>query len=114
MNRITSGKYSLKKLKKILNKTKGYRKINKTYEQIKQSFYESYVNRKLKKRVFRSSWILHITSGSNTIKTNYSFFLGKMRKKNIFLNRKMLSNIIFKDFNIFNFLLKKICQKNQF
>lgn len=106
MNRITSGKCSLKKLKKIFKKTKGYKK--KVDEQLRQGLYKSYINRKLKKRIFRQLWILHITSGSNTIKTNYSFFLGKMRKKNVFLNRKMLSTIIYKDFNNFNFLFKKI------
>lgn len=117
MNRITRGISSLKKLKKIFDLTQGYRKINKTIEQIKQSLYDFYLNCKLKKRVFRKSWIVHITSGSKNLKTKYSLFLGKLRKKNIFLNRKILSFIIYKDFNIFNFLIKNlilICQKSLF
>lgn len=106
MNRITCGISSLKNIKKIFDLTKGY--VNKTIEQIKQSLYDFYLNCKLKKRVFRQSWIVHITSGSKNLKTKYSFFLGKLRKNNIFLNRKILSFIIYKDFNIFNFLIKNI------
>jgi large subunit ribosomal protein L20 len=108
MNRVTSGKYSLKKKNKIKKITKGYKNMNHTQEQIIQSLNDAYIGRKLKKRNFRSSWILHINSACKILNISYSIFLGKLRKSNLFLNRKMLSYLISKDFSTFNFILNSI------
>ncbi len=114
MIRIKRGNISKNWKKKYLKLAKGYAKVNSklstfAVEQIIQSLNFSYKSRKLKKRFFRTFWISRISILINLKNKKYSFFIGKLRKNNIFLNRKILSYLAFYEFNIFyllNFIIK--------
>ncbi len=109
MNRVTNG-LTRQKFKRVVKKlSKGFKSQNQTAEQIIQSLQDSYIGRKLKKRNLRSSWILHINSACKLLNISYSSFIGNLKKKNILLNRKILSFLIIKDFSTF-FLLADLAK----
>jgi len=53
----------------------------------------SYSGRKQRKRQFRSLWILRINAGAREHGMTYSQFMGKLSKKGIELNRKVLADL---------------------
>jgi large subunit ribosomal protein L20 len=53
----------------------------------------SYSGRKQRKRQFRSLWILRINAGAREHGMTYSQFMGKLSKKCIELNRKVLADL---------------------
>lgn len=53
----------------------------------------AYISRKLKKRDYRQLWIERISAAVQSKGSSYSKFISVMSKKNIQLNRKVLSNI---------------------
>ncbi len=112
MIRVKRGNVRIKTRKKFLKLAKGYRGSNSrlhTYamEQVVQSLNFAYKGRKLKKQNFRELWILRLSAAARARTGNYSTFIGLIRKKNILLNRKMLSLLILKDFSAFNFISRK-------
>jgi large subunit ribosomal protein L20 len=110
MNRVTAGRYSTSKRKKILKAAKGFRGLSsKSYifakEQTKQSLFDAYIGRKLKKRRYIRLWNHNISSYTKSKGVSYSFFIGALRKLNILLNKKILSNLIVFDKGVINFLI---------
>ncbi len=53
----------------------------------------AYRDRKNKKRNFRGLWIQRINAGTRLYGMSYSVFMGKLHKKNIDLNRKVLADL---------------------
>lgn len=53
----------------------------------------AYVGRKDKKRKFRSLWIQRINAAVRTYGMTYSEFMGKLKAKNIRLDRKVLADL---------------------
>jgi len=53
----------------------------------------AYRDRKQKKRNFRSLWIQRINAGVRQHGMSYSEFMGKLHKKEIELNRKVLADL---------------------
>ncbi|BEH03855.1 50S ribosomal subunit protein L20 [Candidatus Nasuia deltocephalinicola] len=106
MTRVKRGLRVKKFHKKIFYLSKGYigRRKN-VYKISKQSilkaFFYSYRDRKVKKRFFRSFWILFINFFLNIYNFNYSFFIYCLKINNFIFNRKSLY-IIFK--NYFDFV----------
>ena len=91
-----------KRHKKILKLAKGYRGAkSKLYrianQAVMKSLSYSYVGRKLKKRDFRSLWITRISAACKMNDINYSRFMNGLKKANIEINRKMLSEIAIND-----------------
>lgn len=106
MSRVKRGVQSGKFHNKILNKTKGYYgSRSRVYRVAKQSWLKagqySYIGRKQKKRYFRSLWILRINSVVRYYGINYSLFMRYLRISNIFLNRKLLSDMAIFNRDIF-------------
>lgn len=52
-----------------------------------------YRDRKNKKRTFRALWITRINAGARLHGMSYSVFMGKLKKNNIELNRKVLADL---------------------
>jgi large subunit ribosomal protein L20 len=107
MSRVTRGNVAAKRRKKYFQLAKGYRGANSRLstlatEQVIQGFQFAYVGRKLKKRQFRRYWIYRVNSACRVKKNNYSQFLGKLRKKDVLLNRKILAALAFKEFPLFS------------
>lgn len=53
----------------------------------------AYAHRQLKKRTFRSLWIMRINAAVRAQGTTYSQFIGKLNAKGIVLNRKVLADL---------------------
>ena len=84
--------------KKIMKQTKGYFGARKNVWTVAKNAYEkgltyAYRDRKTKKRNFRSLWIQRINAGARQHGMSYSEFMGKVKAKNIDLNRKVLADL---------------------
>ena len=102
MARVKGAMSTKKRHKKILKLAKGYRGAkSKLYRVANQAVMKSlsyaYVGRKLKKRDFRSLWITRISAACKMNDINYSRFMNGLKKANIEINRKMLSEIAIND-----------------
>ncbi|XXS36700.1 MAG: 50S ribosomal protein L20 [Candidatus Nasuia deltocephalinicola] len=103
MVRIKRGISSKKSHRKILSFSLGYiNRRNNNYKIAKQAiikaFSYSFIDRKNKKRIFKSFWISVINSFLNFYNFNYSFFLFCF--KNFFsFNKKIIFSIIFINFD---------------
>lgn len=53
----------------------------------------AYAHRQLKKRTFRSLWIMRINAAVRAQGMTYSQFIGKLNAKGIILNRKVLADL---------------------
>ena len=102
MARVKGALSTRKRHKKILKLAKGYRggksKLYRIANQaVMKSLSYAYVGRKLKKRDFRSLWITRISAACKMNDINYSRFMNGLKKANIEINRKMLSEIAIND-----------------
>ena len=84
--------------KKILKLTRGYFGARKNVYTIAKNTYEkgflhAYIQRKNKKRNFRALWIARINAAVRGYNMSYSEFIGKVAKKDIKLNRKVLADL---------------------
>lgn len=104
-----------KRKKKIIKLSKGYiGRAKKCFKisiaKVEKSFLYSYKDRKIKKRNFKSLWIQRINASTRFYNISYSYFINKIKSLNIFLNKKILSELsIFKP-HIFHYLVRKIKQ----
>lgn len=110
MARIKGGMNAKRKHKKVLKLAKGFRgSRSKQYRVAKQSVMraltESYRGRKEKKRQFRELWITRIGAACRLNGISYSKFMFGLKKANITLNRKVLSELAIVDPGAF----KKLC-----
>lgn len=102
MARIKGAISAKKRHKKILKLAKGYIGArSKQYRTAKQSVMKAldyaYIGRKNKKRDFRRLWITRISAACKMNDINYSQFMNGLKKADITLNRKMLSEIAIND-----------------
>nr|YP_009306314.1 ribosomal protein L20 [Derbesia sp. WEST4838]AOP19218.1 ribosomal protein L20 [Derbesia sp. WEST4838] len=98
MNRIKRGHKVKKKRKQILTKVRGFRGApNRLYRIAKQQLVKSEVNkykhRKERKRELRQLWILRLNAFLKLYNQTYSPFIYQLKRKNIQLNRKILSQL---------------------
>ena len=110
MVRIKRGNVARKRRKKILAMASGYRGAHSVLfrvanQQVMKALRYSYIGRKQKKRMFRRIWISRINAVSRLNGTTYSQFINKVKKSNIDLNRKMLSQIAILDTSTFKSLI---------
>nr|ARW68316.1 ribosomal protein L20 [Chondria sp. (in: red algae)] len=113
MTRIKRGNIARKRRKKILRLAKGFRgshsKLFRTAkQQVLKSLKYSYIGRKNKKRIYRRLWISRINASARLNNTNYSQFISVLKKNNIALNRKILSQLAIIDQFVFNSFIKLI------
>ena len=98
MPRVTRGPRRRQKRKKILARAKGYYQAkSKLYryarEAVDRSLKFAYIGRRLKKRDFRSLWIIRIGAGARQHGLSYSRFMHGLKVAGIELNRKMLAEM---------------------
>ena len=62
-----------------------------------RSMQNAYIGRKRRKRDFRRLWITRISAAAKMNGMNYSTFMNGLKKANIEINRKMLSEIAIAD-----------------
>ena len=107
MARVKRGVQSKKRHKKILKQAKGYRGArSRTYKVAKQAVMRAgqyaYRDRRVKKRVFRSLWIVRINAAARENGLTYSKLIAGLKKASIDLDRKTLANIAVNDKEAFS------------
>jgi large subunit ribosomal protein L20 len=113
MTRIKNGLARHARHKKFLDRAKGFRLGRKNvYKQVRLALVKqgqhAYVDRKLKKRTFRTLWIERLSAALRAQNVTYSAFVGNMTKKNVVLNRKVLSNIAVAFPVVFDKIVKEV------
>lgn len=113
MARVKRGLVSRRKHNKLLDLTKGYRGtksrlIRVAHEAALHAGAYAYHGRKLRKRDFRQLWITRIREAAKQEGLSYSVFIDKLKKANIELDRKILSNLIVEDLSTFKHIIDKV------
>jgi large subunit ribosomal protein L20 len=112
MARIKRGTVSRRKHNKLLGLTKGYRGtksklVKVAREAALHAGQYAYHGRKLRKRNFRTLWIIRISEAVKKEDLSYSVFINKLQKANIQLDRKILSSLIVEDPETFKQIVAK-------
>ena len=112
MARVKRGVQAKKRHKKILKQAKGYRGArSRTYKVAKQAVMRSgqyaYRDRRQKKRIFRSLWIVRINAAARENGISYSKLISGLKKANIELDRKTLAHLAVNDKEAFTVLAEQ-------
>ena len=112
MARVKGALATRKRRNRTLKLAKGYwggksRLFKTAKEAVWKSGKYAYIGRRLKKRDFRKLWITRISAACKANGMNYSTFMNGLKKANITLNRKMLSEIAINDAAGFTALTEK-------
>ena len=97
---------------KTLRLAKGFfltkSKLNRSaQEAVEKALKYGYVGRRLKKRDFRSLWIVRINAACRISDISYSKFINGLKRAGIELNRKVLADIAINDATGFQSLVAK-------
>ena len=112
MARVKGAMMTRKRRKKVLKLAKGYfgaksKEFRIANQAVMRSGTNAYIGRKQKKRDFRKLWITRISAACKLNGMNYSTFMNGLKKADINLNRKMLSEIAIADPAAFTALTEK-------
>jgi large subunit ribosomal protein L20 len=102
MPRVRKGAARHQAKKRVFKAVKGHRgSAGRLYRLAKEASVRAAVNaridRKRRKREFRSMWVIRISAACRQRGIRYSQFINGCKKANIQLNRKMLSEIAIAD-----------------
>ncbi|OAN51113.1 50S ribosomal protein L20 [Paramagnetospirillum marisnigri] len=112
MARVKRGVTTHARHKKILKLAKGYRGRSSTcfrvaIQKVEKALRYAYRDRRAKKRNFRALWIQRINAGARAHGLPYSRFMDGLKKANIALDRKVLSDIAIREPEAFKSLVDK-------
>ncbi len=98
MSRAINGALSRRRRKKVLKMAKGYRSarsraFQKAREAVEHGLCYAYRDRKARKRDFRKLWIARINAAVRAKGMTYSKFMFGLKKANVQVNRKVLSEM---------------------
>ncbi len=113
MVRVKGGMTTRRRHKKVLKMAKGYwmtrhKQFKKAKEAVLHAGEYAFAGRKLKKRDFRSLWILRLNAAVRAEGLTYSSFINRLKKKKVELDRKILSQIAVEHPNVFKNLISQI------
>lgn len=113
MPRSVNAVASRARRKKILDQAKGYYGKRKNVYTVAKNVLEKgqgymYVGRKLKKRDYRSLWIVRINAAVREEGLSYSAFMGILAAKGIDLNRKVLADLAMNEPEAFKKLVAQV------
>ena len=99
--------------KKVLKQAKGFFGRRKNVWTVAKNAVDkamsySYRDRRVKKRNFRSLWIARINAGAREHGLSYSQFMGKLKAKDIALNRKVLADLAMNNPEAFKAVIAKV------
>ena len=102
MARVKGGPQGHLRHKKVLKITKGqrgakHRLFKRANEAMLKSLWYATRDRRVRKRDMRKLWIARINAAARLNGTTYSKLVAALKKANIGLNRKMLSDIAIRD-----------------
>ena len=113
MPRSVNSVASRARRKKIIKLAKGYFGRRKNVwtvakDAVEKAMLYAYRDRKVKKRNFRSLWIIRINAGAREHGMTYSQFMGKVKSNSIKLNRKVLADLAMNNPDAFKAVVDKI------
>lgn len=102
MPRVKRGVTAHARHKKILKQAKGYygarsRVLRVAKQAVTKAGQYAYRDRRVKKRTFRQLWITRINAQSRVEGMSYSRFIAGLKKANIELDRRVLSDLAIHD-----------------
>ena len=110
--RVKGGPQGHKRHKKVLKITKGQRGaknrlFKRANEAMLKSLWYATRDRRVRKRDLRKLWIARINAAARLNGTTYSKLVAALKKANIELNRKMLSDMAIRDPQAFAAVIAK-------
>lgn len=113
MSRVKRGVQANKRRSNVLKKAKGYRFGRKSKERLakvavtKAGAYARR-DRRTKKGVIRRLWQVRINAALRELGTTYSKFIDQLKKKNVDVDRKILSDIAQKNPDSFKRIVENV------
>lgn len=106
MARVKRGFKARQRRNKVLKLAKGFHfdrrtKFKHASETVRRALHYAFIGRRLLKRDIRKLWIVRINAGARMLGTSYSQMISGLKKKDITINRKMLSELAIHDFKAF-------------
>ena len=98
---------------KVLKRAEGFvlgrkNKFKRTAEAVDRSFIYAFRDRRAKKRDFRQLWIARLSAAANDNQISYSRMVSALKKAQIKLDRKILSDIAIADPKAFTAIVDQI------
>ncbi|UCD36345.1 MAG: 50S ribosomal protein L20 [Nitrospiraceae bacterium] len=117
MPRARGGYKTRRRRKKLLRMASGYymgrsRLYRVAAQAVDRALLNAYRDRRVKKREFRSLWIVRINAAVRALGMSYSQFMNKLKGMDIQLNRKSLADIAYNDPQAFNNLVEMVKKGN--
>ncbi|MDH3342455.1 MAG: 50S ribosomal protein L20 [Gammaproteobacteria bacterium] len=112
MPRVKRGVQARAKHKKVLAKAKGYygarsRVYRVAHQAVIKAGQYAYRDRRVKKRTFRSLWIVRINAAARQCDMSYSRFMNGLSKAGIEVDRKVLADLAIHDMAAFTQLAEQ-------
>lgn len=113
MTRIKRGVQTKKRHKNILKAAKGYRwgrknLFRKAKEAVIKAGKYAHRDRRAKKRSFRALWIVRLNNALRLHGLTYAAFIAQAQKKNLGLDRKVLSQMAVENPDVFAKFIEKV------
>ena len=110
MTRAVNGTVSRNRRKKVLRLAKGFRSVRskvfrKARESVEKALCYAYRDRRARKRDFRRLWIARINAAVRSDGMTYSQFMHGLKKANIEVDRKILSDMAIRNEQSFSALM---------
>ena len=111
--RVKRGPRARRRRNRVLQETKGFtlgrkNKFRRALEGLQRALSYAFRDRKVRKRDFRRLWNQRIAAAAKKHGTSYSVLMHRLKKAQISLNRKMLSELAIKDPQAFSSIIKKV------
>ena len=113
MAHVKRGMVSRRKHIKLLKLAKGYRQnrsrnVKQAKEAVLHAGAYAFHGRKTKKRTFRALWNVRISEALKKEGMAYHVFINLLKKENIGLDRKILSNLVTEDPETFKHIVAEV------
>lgn len=117
MPRARGGFKTRRRRNKLLKMAKGFysgrsRLYRVAAQAVDRALLNAYRDRRLKKRSFRSLWIVRINAAVRALGMSYSQFMNKLKQVNVQMNRKALADLAYSDPKAFNNLVEMVKKGN--
>lgn len=112
MVRVKGGVHTRRKHKKVLHQAKGYwmtrhKQFKKAKEATLHAGQYAYDGRKMKKRDFRTLWILRLNASLRQMGMSYNKFIHNLSVKKVGLDRKVMAQIAVEHPTVFEKIVKE-------
>ncbi|HAT03368.1 MAG TPA: 50S ribosomal protein L20 [Candidatus Magasanikbacteria bacterium] len=113
MPRVKRGLHHVKRRKGIMKRVKGFEAGRKNLIKLAQTAQtkagaHAYRDRRVKKRLTRQLWQVKINAAVRALGMSYSVFTGALKKHNIMIDRKVLSQIAEKHPAVFTKIVEEV------